>query len=132
MNVTVKYLMGKMFAAKCDNRHILIDQPKDSGGFGSGLSPIDHFIISMASCIATYVASYCQTGELDCHGMTVDAAWEMEHKPTRISKIDFTIRLPKAEIGKKRPAVLKAAERCAIKNTLEEIPEITISLEQEQ
>ncbi len=58
--------------------------------------------------------------------------WIPPHLMARISKIDFTIRLPKAEIGKKRPAVLKAAERCAIKNTLEEIPEITISLEQEQ
>ena len=130
MNVTVKYLTGKMFAAKCDNRHILIDQPRDKGGFGSGLSPTEHFIISMASCIATYVASYCETSKMDCHGMSVDATWEMEQKPTRITKMDFTIRLPKAKVGKKKMAVLRAADKCAIKRVLKEPPEITISLEE--
>ena len=131
MNLTVKYLTGKMFAAKCGNRHILIDQPREKGGFNSGLSPIDHFIISMASCVATYVQSYCETSELDCHGMSVEATWELEQKPMRISKIDFDIRLPKADIGKKRTAVLKSADKCAIKNTLKNPPEITISLKEE-
>ena len=131
MGLTVKYLTGKMFAAKCGNRHILIDQPREKGGFGSGLSPTEHFMISMASCIATYVQSYCDTGDIDCHGMSVDAAWELEKKPTRITKMDFTIHLPKADVGKRKTAVLKSADKCAIKNTLKDPPEITISLKEE-
>lgn len=131
MSVTVKYLTGKMFAAKCGNRHILIDQPKEKGGFNSGLTPTEHFVISMASCVATYVQSYCETSGLDCHGMSVDATWEMETKPTRITKIDLSIRLPKADIGKKKSAVLRTADKCAIKRALKEPPEISISLKEE-
>jgi putative redox protein len=125
----IKYISGKKFSAQNRTHAIIIDQPKEGGGDDQGPTPPELFIDSLGSCIGVYVLGFCRNTGLDPEGMKIILNWEKAiDKPTRIKSINAKIELPNANVGPRRPALLKVAESCLIHETIKHQPEITIDL----
>ncbi|MFA5340093.1 MAG: OsmC family protein [Candidatus Omnitrophota bacterium] len=125
----VKYIDGKKFEARNRKHTVIIDLPEESGGNDQGPTPPEIFIDSLGSCIGVYVLGFCKGAGLDAKGMKITLGWEKSaDKPSRIKSISAKIELPNAEVGARRPALLKVAESCLIHETIKHQPEIAIEL----
>jgi putative redox protein len=125
----VKYTGGKKFSAQNRKHIVIIDQPEDSGGSDQGPTPPELFIDSLGSCIGVYVLAFCKNTGLNPDGMKIILDWEKaSDKPVRIKNINARIELPNADVGARKPALLKVAESCLIHETIKRQPAITIEL----
>ncbi|HAJ56568.1 MAG TPA: hypothetical protein DCL35_02235 [Candidatus Omnitrophica bacterium] len=124
----VDYTGGIGFKASAREHSITIDLPKDKGGDDAGMTPPEAFMASLGSCIGVYVARYCNTAKLDPKGMQITLNWHLSDDKTRISTIDVTLKLPNAEPGKRERAILDAAHRCLLHNTILVQPQISVKL----
>lgn len=126
--LNIKYTGGIGFQAKGRQHAVTIDLPKEKGGEDSGMTPPEVFIASLGSCIGVYVVRYCQNAKLDAEGLNINLTWKLSDDNTRISEINVTLSLPKANVGKRRTAVLDVAHRCLIHNTILTAPKINLDL----
>ncbi len=127
-SLRVDYSGGIGFRASARGHVLNIDLPVEKGGQDKGMTPPELFISSLGSCIGVYVVRYCQTAGLNSEGLGVDISWELSEDKTMISKIDVELSLPNADVGKRANAVLSAAHRCLLHNTIQGQPDISLKL----
>lgn len=128
MQVNVSYLGGMKFSADCAKHKVIIDLPLGVGGTDQGATPPQLFLSSIASCIGVYVASYCRNAELDAQGMQIIIKAEKASNPNRLDNIKVEISLPHANIGQRREAILAAAKKCLIHQTIKHDPAVDVVL----
>ncbi|MFH1459758.1 MAG: OsmC family protein [Candidatus Omnitrophota bacterium] len=128
MEVIVNYHAGMKFSAQCGNHNLTIDLPEDSGGTDTAATPPQLFLSSLASCVGVYVVSYCKNTGLNTQGAQFKITAEKATHPNRLENIKIDIVLPNAEVGKRKDAVLAAAKKCLIHNTIKHHPVIDINL----
>ncbi len=128
LEITVAYAQEKQFVANCANHKLIIDFSKESGGQDQGPTPPEYFLTSLASCVGVYVLSYCRNTGLNPEGMELSIKAEKIAKPWRLDNINVDIKLPNAQVGKRKEALLKVAQECLIHNTIVNKPKINITL----
>lgn len=126
--MVISYLGGKKFKAEYRGHSIIIDQPRDSGGEDTGMTPPELLIASLGSCIGVYAVNFLKNTGLDSAGLTVNLKWEKVSEPTRISKIKAEVIIPNTRLDKREPAFLKVVEHCLVHNTLTNKAEIEIEV----
>ena len=120
MEFDITFPGGKRVNAQINGWSIATDQAPRSGGEGSAPEPYMLFLASLGTCAGIYVLGFCQSRELPTDGLRITQHLEWEgHK---LSKVRFDIHLPDGFPEKYRDAVVRAAEMCAVKRTLEEPP----------
>ena len=120
MEFDITFPGGKRVDAQINGWSIATDQAPRSGGEGSAPEPYMLFLASLGTCAGIYVLGFCQSRELPTDGLRITQHLEWEgHK---LSKVRFDIHLPDGFPEKYRDAVVRAAEMCAVKRTLEEPP----------
>ncbi|MBU1044639.1 MAG: OsmC family protein [Candidatus Omnitrophica bacterium] len=128
MELIVDY-KGKMsFAAQCGNHQLIIDLPQTNGGADQGATPPQLFLVSLASCVGVYIASYCNNVGINTAGMQIKISAEKAHNPDRLDKIKVDVKMPNAELGKRKSAVLAVAKKCLIHNTIHNNPAVDIDI----
>lgn len=128
MGVEIYYRKGKQFEAVARGHKMIIDQPKGNEGDDEGPTPSETFMASLGACVGVYALAYCRTAGIDPTDMKISLKYQYEHKPYRIAKIDARIDLPKGDVGARKNAVLSAAHKCLIQNTLDMPPKVELSL----
>lgn len=126
--VQISYTGGVGFQVEARGHQFAIDLAQDKGGQDLGMNPPEVFMASLGACVGVYVARYCQTAKLDAEGMKIELDWQLSDDKTRITSIDISFMLPKADIGRRRQAILDVAHRCLLHNTILNAPEIRIAL----
>lgn len=112
--ITTNY-RGKMaFESIIGGHRILIDVPPGMGGSDRGPTPPDLFVASLGSCVAAFVASYCERTGLDTTDLAVDVSYDKAEDPTRLVNLRVTIRLPNAECQDREAAIKRVAEHCPV------------------
>jgi len=91
--------------------------------------PPDLFIVSLGSCLAAFVANYCNNVGLDSSNLTVKMTCDKAGEPARLQNIKASINIPNADIDKRRRAIMGVAEHCILHETLTSDPEIEVTLE---
>lgn len=124
----VSYKGGMFFEAEARAHKISLDLARDKGGQDLGMNPPEVFMASLGACVGVYVARYCQNAKLDAEGMNISLDWQLSDDKTRISSIDIVLTLPRADIGRRRQAVVDVAHRCLLHNTILNVPEIHLTL----
>jgi len=84
--------------------------------------------VSLASRVGVYVASYCKNAKLNTQGLKISVRAEKVTSPNRIDNIKISISLPEADVGKRKEAILTAAGKCLIRNTIKNHPKMDIEL----
>ena len=128
----VSFPGGKRVNATYDGFEIATDQCVDSGGEGTAPEPFDYFLASLATCAGLSVLGFCQKRNIPCDGITLNQSWDLEEKTKRLTRVRIAIEVPADFPDKYRDALVRVANRCKVKKTLEDPPEFeveTVTLE---
>jgi ribosomal protein S12 methylthiotransferase accessory factor len=124
--MTVSFPGGKRVNASYDGFEIATDQAVDSGGDASAPEPFDLFLASIATCAGIYVLSFCQKRNIPYHGISLTQSWEREEKTNRLAAVRISIEVPSDFPDKYHRALVRAANQCSVKKTMENPPEFTV------
>ncbi len=123
--MVVTFPGGKRVDASYDGFSIETDQNPRYGGDGSAPEPFDLFLASLATCAGIYVLGFCERRELPTDGLRLEQRWFRDPKG-RLETIALDIRLPEGFPEKYRAAVIRAAQQCTVKKTLENPPNFEV------
>jgi putative redox protein len=120
-DIRVTFPGGVRVDAEFHGFTIKTDQPAYAGGTGSAPSPFDLFLASLATY---YVLAFCQGRDISAAGLGVSMRMERDPETKMIRRIFIDISLPSGFPEQYVPAVVRAAEKCAVKAHLQRAPEI--------
>jgi len=123
--IRVRHVQGDEYAVQVRAHEVYTDQP----GSDRGMSPVELFATSLATCVAHYAGSYLHRHSLPREGLTVVAEYGMAaDRPPRIGRIRITVD-PAQELEPHRRQALQAVvDHCTVHNTLRQPPEIEIRI----
>ncbi|MCJ7756121.1 MAG: OsmC family protein [Thermoanaerobaculales bacterium] len=122
----VSFPGGKRVNASFDGFEIATDQAVDSGGEGTAPEPYDYFLASLATCAGIYVLGFCQKRDIPYDGISLSQSWDREEKTKRLTNVRIAIEVPVDFPDKYRDALVRVANQCAVKKTLENTPEFIV------
>lgn len=120
--ITVRFGKNRRIEAHCDDFVIQTDQSVKNGGDASAPEPYDLFLASLAACAGVYVRAFCAERDIPSEAIEIVQSWERANK--KLSRVTIEIVLPPGFPEKYRAAVVRAANQCAVKKTLEAPPEL--------
>ncbi|MDH4079621.1 MAG: OsmC family protein [Nitrospira sp.] len=128
MKLTATFHGGTRYDIVSGQHRVITDQPAEDGGRDAGMSPVELFVGSVASCIAYFVGQFCGRHGIDRDGLSVDAEWGMAERPHRVGRIDIEIHVPHRVTAEQRERLLKVAHACTVHQAIAVTPIITIQL----
>ena len=128
MKLAVTYQGGSRYDVMSGTHMLVTDQPIADGGGDAGMSPVDLFVGSLASCVAYFVGRYCARHQIPCEGFTVDAEWSYAEQPHRVGAVELRVNLPSAVTPEQREKLLKVAHGCTVHQSLAVPPKVEIQL----
>jgi uncharacterized OsmC-like protein len=126
--ITTGYRGDMSFTIELAGHRLVIDVPASMGGQGRGPTPPELFVASFGSCVAAYVAAYCQTAGLDARELTVDVSYARAETPTRLVDLTITVNLPHADCGTRQAAIRRVAEHCPVHETIATLSQISFQV----
>lgn len=127
--ITIKHEKGLCFSVQVRGHQFRLDMPKDSKGADQGPSPADVLAAALGGCMGMHMVLYCQTIGLVCEGMEMNLVYNIveEKGKKRIGTITVDVSLPQ-DPGPREAALLRAAQNCIVRNTMEKTPEIDMAI----
>ncbi len=126
--LTATYEGGTAFRMECRGHQAYVDQPTDSGGDDSAMTPPELFAASLAACVGHYVANYCNQAGISAEGLQVSCDWGTADRPRRIGEVAIRVTLPGMPASR-RKAVERVASSCLLHATLEHPPQMSLEVE---
>ena len=126
--ITTTYQGDMAFETVLGRHRLLIDVPAAMGGKDRAPTPPELFVASLGSCVAAFVASYCQRVGLDRRGLTVEVSYEKAAEPTRLVGLKVTIRLPHAVCGDRQEAIARVARHCPVHETMATLADVQFQI----
>jgi len=124
--MTVSFPGGKGVTASFNGFEIATDQSREHGGEGSAPEPFDLFLASLATCAGIYVLSFCQNRSLPTDGIRVVQSWDRDEKSGQLTEVRITIEVPPDFPDRYHDALVRVANKCAVKKALESPPEFHV------
>jgi ribosomal protein S12 methylthiotransferase accessory factor len=124
--MTVSFPGGKRVDASFNGFDFATDQAVDSGGEGSAPEPFDYFLASLGTCAGIYVLGFCQKRNIPYDGISLSQSWDREEKTNRLTNVRISIEVPEDFPEKYRDALVRVANQCTVKKTLENPPEFVV------
>lgn len=127
MEMLITFPGGKRVDANFGDMVIHTDQHTQAGGEGSAPEPYATFLASIGTCAGIYVLSFCQNRGIDTEGLALVQTNEFDAETHRLTHIHLDIQAPPGFPEKYLEALRRVADKCAVKRTLFEPPEMTIA-----
>jgi len=124
--MTVSFPGGKGVTASFNGFEIVTDQSREHGGDGSAPEPFDLFLASLATCAGIYVLGFCQKREIPYDGIRLHQSWDRDEKTNRLTAVRISIEVPADFPERYRSALVRVADQCLVKKTLENPPEFVV------
>ena len=128
MKLLVSHQRGTRYDIVSGTHRIVTDQPVEDGGEDAGVSPVELFIGSVASCVAYFVGRFCMRHGIAQDGLCVEAEWDMVENPHRVGHIGLSIHLSHPLTPELKDRLLKVAHGCTVHHSLTIAPKIDIML----
>ena len=117
MAIQIKNIEGECFEATNGDFLLRAGSCGDKTKIESSISPGKLFLVSLGMCVGTYLVRFCKRHEIDHQNLIVNLNYEDSEDPPKIEKIEISIDLDVNE--KYRPALLRVAEQCYVKQTIQ-------------
>lgn len=127
MEMTVTFPGGARVDATFGPYTVRTDQPPQGGGEGSAPTPFATFLASLATCAGIYVLGFCRQRGLPAEGIRLMQRAHTNPATGMVEKVELIIEVPEGFPEKYRPALVRSAERCAVKKHLEHPPRFKIA-----
>jgi len=100
-----------------NGRHTIVtDEPEHLGGTDRGPAPHELLVATLASCVATMIASYAQNRGWEIDEMSVEVDYDPDSSPRRFS---VELHLPDALAPEQRRRLERVAETCPVRRAME-------------
>jgi len=126
MDMEITFPGGKRVDASAGTVQIKTDQSVSSGGDGSAPEPYMLFLASMGTCAGIYVLGFCQSRGLPTEGLKLTQKMEWDTVTHKLTQVQMNIHLPPGFPEKYKEAVIRAADQCAVKKTIQDPPEFLV------
>ncbi len=127
MEMVIDFPGGARVDAHFSGFTVSTDQPAQGGGDSSAPTPFATFLASIGTCAGIYVLGFCRQRGLTTEGLRLVQRIEVDRLTGMVKKIQLDIQLPPGFPEKYRPALIRAAEQCAVKKHMEHPPEFEIA-----
>ncbi len=102
------------------------DQPPMGGGSGSAPTPFAVFLASIGTCAGIYVLGFCSQRQLPTDGIRIIQRVESNRMTGLVEQIDLEIQVPPSFPEKYYQALVRSAEQCKVKQTLDNPPKFNV------
>jgi ribosomal protein S12 methylthiotransferase accessory factor len=126
MDMEITFPGGARVDATFGPYTVRTDQPPQGGGEGSAPTPFATFLASLATCAGIYVLGFCRQRGIPTEGIRLLQRTHTDHASGMVQVVELEIRVPEDFPAKYRPALIRAAETCAVKKHLEHPPAFSI------
>jgi putative redox protein len=96
---------------------------------GAAPTPFDLFLASLGTCAGIFALGFIQSRGLSAEGLGITATFERDEQTHLLSRAVLKIKLPAGFPEKYRGAVIKAAEQCLVKRTMDNPPKFEVTAE---
>ena len=127
MEMVIRFPGGARVDAEFGHYRVKTDQPVKAGGEGSAPSPFATFLASIGTCAGIYVLGFCQQRGIPTDGLRILQHVESDPVSGMVTRIALDIQVPPAFPSKYLPALVRAADQCAVKKHLEAPPRIDVA-----
>jgi len=127
MEVKVSCLGPNKFEIAARQHRIVIDQPFDSDGSDSGMTPPELFLSALGGCAAFYASEYLRARALPDEGLEIRISASKGDRPLRITHLQIEVVAP-GLTQRHRKGILRAVDACLLKNTLNQPPEMEVKV----
>ncbi len=127
MEMKVAFPGNKRVVSSYKGFTVETDQPRSDGGDGSAPEPFDLFLASLGTCAGVYIVYFCESRNIPTDGIAMTLRFESDAKTHRMERIHMEIALPPEFPERYRKAVIRAAQMCTVKRTVDQPPEIIVS-----
>jgi ribosomal protein S12 methylthiotransferase accessory factor len=127
MDMTIDFPGGARVDAHFRNHDIRTDQPVSGGGEDSAPTPFDMFLASIGTCVGIYVLGFCRQRNLPTEGIRVIQHNHPDPQTGLMSRIDLEIQIPPTFPKQYHSALIRSAELCKVKKSLETPPQFEIT-----
>ena len=105
---------------------VATDQPPMGGGSGSAPTPFAVFLASIGTCAGIYVLGFCNQRQLPTEGIRIIQRVESNRMTGLVDQIDLEIQVPPSFPEKYYQALVRSAEQCKVKQTLDNPPKFSV------
>ena len=127
--ITVEGISGSAYRVSIGGHQVVVDQPLEGGGHDLGPTPTDLFVAGLASCTAFYAGKFLQRRDIQTENLRVTCDYTMTHsRPSRVESIRLVLDLPGGLSDDERAATLRAADQCSVHHSLQNNPDVAITL----
>jgi len=126
MEMIIDFPGGARVDAHFSNFAVMTDQPSP-GNPGSAPSPFEYFLASIGTCAGIYVLGFCQQRGLPTAGMRITQRVYGDPSTGLPAQIDLEIQAPAGFPEKFLPSLIRSAELCKVKKTIEHPPVFNVT-----
>ena len=119
MEMIIEFPGGEKVDAHFDGFTVATDQE------GSAPTPFEIFLSSIGTCAGIYVLGFCKQSNLPTEGIRIVERIHPNHTGM-IEKIELEIQAPSSFPKQYHSALIRSAELCKVKKTLEHPPQFEI------
>lgn len=127
-DIVISFPGGKKVDAEFRGHLIRTDQSPQAGGEGSAPEPFALFLASIGTCAGIYVLSFCQNRDLPTEGIRIVQSLEPDESG-KIGTIHLTVEVPSSFPEKYHEALVRAADQCLVKKTIQNPPRFEVRTE---
>lgn len=124
--IKITFPGNKKVNAEFDGYTVATDQRPQDGGDGSAPAPFEIFLSSIGTCAGIYVLGFCQSRNLPTDGLEINQNIIWDPIKQKIGTIQLDIKVPESFPEKYRDALVRAANMCAVKKTMENPPSFDV------
>jgi putative redox protein len=128
MRIEVVRESGVRFTAHVGAHELVYDQPESAGGTGTGPTPTDAFVASLAGCVAHYATQFLVRHERSADGLRVVADFSMAAHPSRVAAIAIEVVVKDELPGTEAAALRAVVEHCTVHNSIVQAPHVAIAI----
>jgi ribosomal protein S12 methylthiotransferase accessory factor len=121
--LTISFPGGLQVSAEYRSQVIPTDQAPPHGD-GSAPTPFALFLASIGTCAGIYVLNFCRQRDIPTEKVRLIQRLEYDQNSRLIGRIELEIQVPPDFPEKYHPALIRAADHCAVKRHLENPPKV--------
>ncbi|HLO33483.1 MAG TPA: OsmC family protein [Anaerolineales bacterium] len=126
MEMIIDFPGGAKVDAHFGAHTIATDQPPTGGGEGSAPTPFEVFLASIGTCAGIYVLGFCRQRGIPTDGIRIIQRSHSNRTTGLVEQIDLEIQVPPSFPKQYTEALIRSAELCKVKKTLEQPPRFDV------
>jgi len=127
MDMIIDFPGGARVDAHFRGHTLPTDQPAGGGGEDSAPMPFEVFLASIGTCAGIYILGFCRQRGIPTDGVRIVQRNHRNPMSGQMEKVDLEIQVPPTFPKQYHSALIRSADLCLVKKTLENPPKFEIS-----